>query len=169
MRFLPGAATLALRGPCTGPARGEDAVIETTATIEIDRDPEEVFDYLSDFSRNPEWQSGMTSCEWTSEPPVEVGSTYEQQAKFLGRTLTNSFEVVALEPGRSITISSTDGTFPITVTRAVEPLPDGGSRVSATVEGDPSGVFRLAEPVLRRMVRRSVAGDYRRLKGILES
>lgn len=70
--------------------------------------------------------------------------------------------------GRRIKITSTSGTFPITVTRMVELDGKGGSLVSALVEGDPSGVYRLAEPVLARIVRRSVQGDYDRLKTVLE-
>ena len=63
--------------------------------------------------------------------------------------------------------SSTSGSFPITFTRMVEPI-DGGTRVTAIVEGDARGFFKLAEPLLARMVRRSVDSDYRNLKRILE-
>jgi hypothetical protein len=38
----------------------------------------------------------------------------------------------------------------------------------ARVTGDPSGVFKLAAPLMRKMVERSVRGDYRRLKAHLE-
>lgn len=59
---------------------------------------------------------------WTTPPPIGVGSVYEQRAHFLGRTVTNSFEVTGYEPGRSITIRSTGGSFPIAVRSSVEPL-----------------------------------------------
>ncbi len=45
------------------------------STLEIERPAEEVLAVVSDFSRNPEWQGGMRSAAWTSEPPVAVGST----------------------------------------------------------------------------------------------
>lgn len=45
----------------------------------------------------------------------------------------------------------------------------GRTITSARVQGDPSGFFALATPVLRRMVERSVRGDYRRLGQVLES
>jgi hypothetical protein len=41
--------------------------------------------------------------------------------------------------------------------------------VTAIIEGDASGFFKLAEPLLARMVQRSVNSDYRNLKRILES
>jgi hypothetical protein len=41
--------------------------------------------------------------------------------------------------------------------------------MSIRVEGEPGGLYRLAGPFLPGMVRRSVVGDLRRLKAILES
>ena len=143
-------------------------MIEIRVDIDIDRPPAEVFGFLSDMAQNPQWQKGMQSCRWTSEPPLGPGSTYDQVAKFLGKEIVASFEVTEFEPGRRIRIETTSGTMPIDVTRTVEPN-GGGSSVGALVRGDASGVFRLATPLLRLLVRRSVVRDYRRLKALLES
>ena len=143
-------------------------MIKIKASVHIRRSPEEVFAYLSNFENNPKWQSGMVSAKFTSPGPLGIGSTYSQEARFLGRPVLSEFEVLEYEPGRRVKITSTSGTFPITVTRFVEPDEDGGSRVSAVVEGDASGVYRLAEPILKSMVQRSVQGDYERLKRVLE-
>lgn len=32
----------------------------------------------------------MRSCRWTSDPPIGVGSTYDQVASFLGREIITS-------------------------------------------------------------------------------
>ena len=143
-------------------------MIQIKASVHIRRSPEEIFAYLSNFENNPKWQSGMVSARFTSPGPIGVGSTYSQEARFLGRPVISEFEVIEYEPGRRVKITSTSGTFPITVTRMVEPDGGGGSRVSAFIEGDASGVYRLAEPILRRMVQNSVQGDYDRLKRVLE-
>ncbi len=139
-----------------------------TVTVEVDRSAAEVFDYVSDFENNPRWQRGMKSCRWTSQPPHGVESTYDQVARFLGKDVLSSFVVVEHEAGRRVKITSTAGPFPITETRTVEPLVDGRSRVTAIVEGDASRYFRRAAPLLRRMVQRSVRGDYAHLKQQLE-
>jgi hypothetical protein len=54
------------------------------------------------------------------------------------------------------------------MTRIVEAA-ENGSMVSAIVEGDASGFFKLAGPLMRRLVQRSVDGDYAKLKEGLES
>lgn len=143
-------------------------MIEVTSRVDIDRPADEVFAYVADASNNPQWQDGMVDCRWVTEPPIGVGSVYEQEARMLGRPITSTFEVVAFEPGRSISIETIESTFPIAVTRSVEPLDGDRCRVSAVVRGDASGVFRLGEPLMKRMVQRSVRGDYRRLKEHLE-
>ena len=56
-------------------------------------------------------------------------------ARFLGKDVHTSFEVTALEPGRSITISSLPGSsFPIRITREVEPLDPERTRVRETAD-----------------------------------
>lgn len=141
---------------------------EVKVSVMINRDPEEVFAYISNFENNPEWQSGMQKAMITSEGPLDVGTTYDQVAKFLGRRIVSSFEVIAYEPGRMIKATSTSGSFPITFMRRVDPL-EGGAQVTAVIEGDAGGFFKLAEPLLNRMTRRSIEKDYAHLKELLES
>ncbi|TNE85999.1 MAG: hypothetical protein EP330_23985 [Deltaproteobacteria bacterium] len=140
--------------------------MDTTATIDIAAPPQVVFDYVADFENNPHWQGGMESCRWTSPPPLAVGSTYEQRASFLGRTILTTFEVTAYEPGHSIRIESVVSTFPIQVTRTVEPLDGGGARVTAQVSGQPPWYLRL--PGMATLMRRAIAADYTRLRQVLE-
>lgn len=142
---------------------------EVRAEVEIERAAGAVFDYLADMENNPTWQRGQQSCVWTSEPPLALGSTYDQRARFLGRDIVSSFEVVEFEPGRRIRITSTSGSMPIDVTRTVEPLGSDRCRVGAVVRGEPPRAFRILGPLLDRLVARSVNADYERLKAELEN
>ena len=143
-------------------------MMHVTSDLEVHRPAAEVFGFVADAENNPRWQQGMRSCRWTTPPPIGVGSVYEQHASFLGREITSTFEVVRFEPHRLITIRTIASTFPIEVTRSVTALDAERCRVSADVRGEPAGVFRIAMPLLRRMVQRSVRTDYRRLRALLE-
>lgn len=136
--------------------------------VDVGRPAGDVFAVLADFEQNPRWQRGMRECRWTSAPPHGEGSTYEQRARFLGRDVRSAFRVVEHEPGRRVRITSTAGSFPITVTRTVEPLGPRRARVTAVVEGEGGRFFRFAGPLLRPLVARSVRGDYARLRRLLE-
>lgn len=139
--------------------------LDFTHSIEIERPAAHVFQYVADFENNPIWQGGMKACRWTSAEKIVVGATYVQEARFFGRRIDTHFRVSALQEGRSISIESTQSTFPIQVTRSVEALGEGRCRVTAHIRGQPTGILKL----FSGMVKKSVAKDYRELKRVLEA
>ncbi len=134
-------------------------------TVQIDRPAAEVFAYVADFANNPAWQGGMVSCEWTSDTQMAEGSTYVQQARFMGKRIDTHFQVTEVVAGTSISIESTVSTFPIQVTRSVQPAGDASCHVTAHIRGQPTGLMKL----FSGMVKKSVAKDYAALKTLLES
>jgi len=143
-------------------------VIEVKTEVHINRPASQVFAYLADMSNNPKWQRGMKSCTWTSQPPLAVGSTYDQEAAFLGRKIVSSFKVTEFKSGRLIHIVSTGGTMAIDVARTVDVQADGTALVGAVIKGEPPGLMRFAGPLMKMMVGSSVRKDYANLKQILE-
>jgi len=140
-----------------------------TVAREIARPASEVFTFFADASNNPKWQDGMVSCIWTSEPPIGVGSTYEQRARFMGRDIVSTFEVTEYEEGSLAAIETIESTFPIQVVRQVEPLGEDHCRVSANITGGPSGFMKLFDRAISRQAQKSVERDYDRLVQLLES
>lgn len=132
----------------------------------IDRPASEVFEFFADASNNTEWQRGMKSCAWTRPQPIGVGARYRQTASFLGRPVESVFEVKEFDPGRMIHIETVESTFPIQVTRRVEPIDDNSCTVSADIAGGPA-VPRFLAPMVNRMAQRSVDRDYDRLVVLL--
>lgn len=142
---------------------------EIEASAKIDRPAGEVFDYVSDMANNPQWQKGQKSCEWTSEPPIAIGSTYDQVAVFAGQKLLTSFEVAEFEPGERIRIVSTSGSMPIDVTRVVTPTSDSSCEVTVLVKGEPPKQMRMLGWLVDRLVKRNINADYDQLKTLLEA
>ncbi len=62
-------------------------MIRVESSVIIERQPNEVFEYLTNFENNPLWQSGMQEAHFTSEAELDIGSTYSQIARFLGRRI----------------------------------------------------------------------------------
>lgn len=141
-----------------------------TATRAVQRSADEVFRFLADASNNPRWQNGMISCEWRSDPPIDVGSSYVQTARFMGRDIVSTFVVNEFRAGRHIEIETVESTFPIKVTRTVEPIDGSSCRMSAEVTGGPeAGIMKWLEPLARRRAQKSIDADYDRLVQLLES
>ena len=143
--------------------------MQVKSSIEINRAGADVFDYVADMSNNTRWQKGQVRCTWTSQPPLRLGSTYDQEARFLGKSILSTFAVTEFEPGRLIRIVSTGGTMDIDVTRTVEPITDSSCTVSAVVRGATPGPMKILGPLLPIIVRSSVNKDYQRLKTLLEA
>ncbi len=135
--------------------------------IHINRPAQDVFDFISNPENNPQWQGGMVSCEITSDGAWGLGSTYSQKAKFMGRDIISTFKISQFEPGRLIRGDTVESSFPISFTRIVEPAEEG-CMVQAIVTGDASGFIKIFTPLMNWMVKRSIDGDYRRLKALLE-
>lgn len=142
---------------------------EVHVNVRIDRSAEDVFAVLADMGQNPRLQSGMKECTWTSEPPLKLGSTYDQRAEFFVRSIVSPFEVIEFEPDRRMRIVSTSGTMPIDVTREVSPIDEQSCSASAIIKGDPPRAFRILGPLLDRMLGSRVNADYQELKTMLEA
>jgi uncharacterized membrane protein len=143
-------------------------VFKVTITTEIEAPAEVVYAYLSDLSNNSSWQSGIASTNWTSRPPIRVGSTYDQRIEYKDRVIR--YEVTAIDPGRSITVESRRGaSVPTTVTRTVHELNESSCRVEVDLVGELRGWRQITKPMVTRAIRRSVGADYRELKEQLEA
>ena len=141
--------------------------MEIAVTTDVGVPAEVAFAYLADVTKNPEWQHGVKSTEWTSTLVGEVGATYDQTLDY--RNQVTSYRVTALDPGRSISVRTVGGaTIPTAVTRAVEPRGEDACTVSVTIVGEPRGLRRLSQRAISKAVRRSTEVDYTVLKRKLE-
>jgi len=133
----------------------------------VDRAPDDVAAYMFDANHDPEWIGGIKR----ADPPsgaVQVGTETHRLARFMGRQIDYVLRVSEYIPGRLLVMDSTQAPFPMGVTYAVRP--DGtGSRVTLRVTGGYGLLMRLAQPILRRMIRRNLKTDLRRLAARLQS
>ncbi|WP_236828150.1 MULTISPECIES: SRPBCC family protein [unclassified Blastococcus] len=77
---------------------------------------EVVASYAGDPGNAPQWYADVVSVGWRTPPPDAVGSRVEFVARFLGRTLRYTCEVVELVTGERLVMCSADGPFPMETT-----------------------------------------------------
>jgi uncharacterized protein YndB with AHSA1/START domain len=137
-------------------------------TVVVERPPEEVFAFLTDLEKLPEWQSGAVEVRAPREG-VGVGTTYVEVLKFLGKRMEATIEVTEFEPGRRFSLKTLSGPIPFAVRHTLEPANGGGAtRLRVELEGEPGGFFKLAEPLVMRKAQRQVEGDFAALKRMVE-
>ena len=91
---------------------GVDVTVERVIAAPLD----EVADYAADPGNAPEWYVNITRVEWRTEPPATVGSQMDFEARFLGRRLTYTYEVVELVAGERLVMRTAEGPFPMETT-----------------------------------------------------
>jgi uncharacterized protein YndB with AHSA1/START domain len=138
-------------------------------SVEINRPPEEVFDYVANPENLPEWSNLVLEVRKETERQLQRGDRFTTVAKFLGRRFETPFEVSAHEPPHRHSDRSTGGPFPQEYTYTFEETGGGGTRFTQVAEGEPGGFFRLVGPVLEMAGRRQFRADLQTLKDLLET
>ena len=142
-----------------------DVVTETT----IERPCADVAGYAGDPSNAPQWYANISSVRWQTEPPMRVGSRMDFVARFLGRTLAYTYQVVELIPGQRLVMRTAHGPFPMETTYTWQPVTGTRTRMTVRNRGEPAGFGRMAARVMAAAMRRANHKDLANLKRILES
>ena len=143
-------------------------MISTENSVEIGRPVEQVFAYVMDPDNEPIWNPATQKAEITSAGPMGVGTIIHYVGRFLGRTVDTTFEVTEYEANRKRVNKSLSGPYPYEITNLFESV-EGGTKFTATARLDVGGFFKVAEPLLVRMINRQVDNGFANLKDLLES
>lgn len=140
-------------------------------SVEISRSPEELFAYLTDFSRSAEWQENLVSASVEGGGPVSVGSRVNMTRR-IGRGERKMIsEVTEHNPPRSFAFHGIEGPIRAIGKGTVESVGDGArSRFTMELDFEGHGIGKLLVPlVVRRQARSDMAKSQARLKARLES
>ncbi len=149
------------------PDQRPQPAVDVSVEIIIERPLAEVADYASDPTNAPDWYANIISADWQTEPPVAVGSEVAFIARFLGRELRYTYEVVEHTANRHV-MRTAQGPFPMETTYRFASTDEGYTRVTLQNRGNPTGFSRLASPVMRIAMRRAMGQDLQVLKDRLE-
>ena len=123
---------------------GESATmtIRTESRITIASSVHEVWAYLCDVGRWPEWAPTVLECRVRGGGPLQPGSRVDQRAKDLWWTHDRSQEVTAVEAPRSVAFAGTMGTSAARWGMELEPAGDKQTDAMMWIEVDLAGIMR---------------------------
>jgi carbon monoxide dehydrogenase subunit G len=131
-----------------------------TEVIEVPRPLDEAFAYVADFTTVAEWDPGIRSSRRVSGEGG-VGTVYEVQADFRGKTMPFTYTVTTLEPGKKIVLDGVGEKATSQDTISFEPAGEG-TRITYGADFRLKGVLRVAEPFLggtfRKLARHAMDG-----------
>ena len=128
--------------------------IRTESRIKIASSVGEVWAYVCDVGRWPEWAPTVLECWVRGGGPLQPGSRVEQRAKDLGRTHGRSQEVTAVEAPRYVAFAGTMGMSAARWGMELEPVDDGQTDAKMWIEVDLAGIMRAVPG--RRLLKGSI-------------
>ena len=143
--------------------------IRTDSRLTIASSVPEVWAYVCDVGRWPEWAPTVLECRVRGGGPLQPGSRVEQRAKDLGRTHGRSQEVTAVEAPRSVAFAGRMGTSPSRWGMELEPADDGQTDATMWIEVDLTGIMRAAPGLLKGSLQRVSDREMVAIKAALES
>jgi uncharacterized membrane protein len=143
--------------------------VDVVTEITIDRPVATVAAYAADPSNAPDWYANIDSVTWETPPPAAVGSRVAFVARFLGRRLSYTYELVELAGNERLVMRTAEGPFPMETTYTWSETPDGATRMTLRNRGEPTGFAKVTAPAMAAAMRRANRKDLARLRRILES
>lgn len=138
-------------------------------SVEIGRPPQEVFAYVGDLARHPEWQERLLAATVEGEGPIGVGTRVRQTRRVGGGTREFTLEVTEHDPPHRLEFRGVDGPVRPHGRITLEPLEAGQrTRYSAQLDFEGHGLGLLLAPLVRRDARRQLPDSLQRLKHHLE-
>jgi uncharacterized protein YndB with AHSA1/START domain len=135
-------------------------------SVRIERQAEEVFDYVSEPENFPMWNSAVQAVRRTSGEG-DVGSTYVMERDLPGGHAENELEILTLSRPTEFDMRTTSGPTPFTYLYRFA-SEGGATEVHLEAEVELSGVAGALGPLATRAVKRGVDANFATLKGILE-
>jgi len=143
-------------------------MIRIESKVVINRPIDEVFEFVSDVENIRLWQSSIIEGRQTSSGPLGVGTTIITISRYLGLRIESEWEVIEYEPNKKYVAKSLSGRGQTKGSWSFESVANG-TRVDLVAEMGLSGLFRIAEPLLKIIGQRETEKEFAALKELLEA
>jgi uncharacterized protein YndB with AHSA1/START domain len=147
-------------------SREEVQLIDFVIERDIARSPAEVFAYVVDATKLATWQRNTVSA--VPDGPMGLGTKIREVHRAPGgKQMATVVEVVEYEPDRAFGLRIIEGP-PVHGQITFEPS-DTGTRFRFRVYSQPTGLMRIAQPIITAMLRRQFDQHCTNLKTVLEA
>ncbi len=136
--------------------------------IVVERPIETVFAFLTDMHKVKLWLP-IDNIRQTSSGPIGVGSTFAQEAQFLGQRFATTSEVTRYEPPHVFALKMVQGPLPLTNSMHCEPTETGGTKITMVGETDLGPAVKLMGPLIVPLIQKQLDTQINLLKQALET
>ena len=134
----------------------------------VDRPVKDVFTFVANPNNMTKWNSAVVSIQQATPGDVSVGTKFKTMGEAMGRKLEGELQVQTYEPDSKCAFQLNAGPMQMNLNIAFKTV-GTGTKISLNVQGNPAGVFKLAEGVMTGQVKSLMEANFARLKSVLES
>jgi len=134
----------------------------------IDRPIKDVFIFVSNPNNMSKWNSAVVSIQQVTPGAVGVGTKFKTVGEAMGRRLEGEMQVQSFEPDTKCGFQLQAGPMQMNLTMSFKTV-GTGTKLNLNVQGNPAGVFKLAEGLMTGQVKSLMEGNLTKLKSVLES
>jgi carbon monoxide dehydrogenase subunit G len=136
-----------------------------THSIDVPKPPAEVFPWLLDADKVPQWTSDLSTYE--PEGPLGAGTAIKQVISIGGSHITLNMKIESYDPPTAAIVTFSTNGVDVTNTYAVE-ASGAGSRVTQGLDASPSSfTARMLIPVVQGRLEKKVTDDLEKLRVVL--
>jgi len=137
-------------------------------SIHINCAPEKAFAFATDFGNASKWMVGFIESKVLTEGAARVGTQYTFVSKFLGQKMEMKSEITAWEPPTRYEYKTVDASVSMRGGFSFK-AEGGGTLATIFGEGELSGLFKLAEGVMKSQMDKQMDDTMQAVKKALES
>ena len=116
--------------------------VDVVTRIVIDRPRSVVAAYSANPNNAPEWYVNIKAVEWQTPQTLRIGTRVAFVARFLGRSLAYTYEVISYEAGDHLVMRTAQGPFPMETSYRWRSLSEAQTEMTLRNHGTPAGFSR---------------------------
>ena len=133
----------------------------------VDKPIKDVFAFVADPNNMSKWNSAVVGLEQITPGEVGVGTKFKSTGEMMGRRIEGEMQVTAYEPDTKCGFQVQAGPMKVDITLLFKTV-GTGTKISLNAQGNPAGVFKLAEGAMTGRVKAMMEENLARLKSQLE-
>jgi len=144
-------------------------MIAISESTQVNVPATELWGVVEDYALDIRWRSSIVEMTPNPPGPPAVGSKIHEVTRTAGRTYVTDTIIESVGPDDQYRFSGSGDSGRVSGGRSVVAITDGTAEFTYDVELGLSGLLRLAKPLVRTMMRRTLRRDLATLKTLIEA
>jgi carbon monoxide dehydrogenase subunit G len=142
-------------------------MINIDLSMLVEKPINDVFAFISNLNNMPKWNTTVMGVEQITPGEVGVGTKFKGAGEMMGRRTEGEIQVTVYEPDTKFGVQMNAEPMQVNMTVSFKTV-DTGTNINLNAQGNPSGFFKLAEPLMAGRVKAMMEENLARLKSQLE-